>query len=236
MFSLNLIKETTMQKRRLLALGFGTGVLLSLMGAGSAFAIQVYSQPVDGAPIVLDVEPSDTIENVKAKIVDKTGGVADTLCLLYEGVFMEDGNTLDYYNVRRETTINQYDIPAVAQWSSAPDEPILGAPFNGQLETLPLPGSSFVVTAGELPGGIAVDPVTGAVSGEFAAEGPFSVTIRTTNICGNADITWSGVVPGSQSDSLPSTGLPLVGVFGVALGAIALGVFSSSAHRSMRRS
>ncbi len=224
-----------MRKRQVLAFGLGGSVLLSIVAAGPVFAMQVYSQPVDGAAIVLDVELSDTIETVKSKIAEKTGDSASALCLLYEGAFMEDALSLSDYNVRRETTINQYDLPSVAQWSSAPEDPVLGSPFNGQLETLPLPATSFVVADGALPAGIALDPVTGALSGDFAEGGPFSVTIRTTNTCGDADITWSGVVPESPGGSLPSTGFPTVAVFGVALGVFALGILSFSAHRRMRR-
>jgi ubiquitin C len=50
--------------------------------------------------ITVGVEPSDTIEIVKAKIQEKEGISVDQQCLVYASEQLEDACTLSDYNIR----------------------------------------------------------------------------------------------------------------------------------------
>eukprot|EP00973_Karenia_brevis_P075131 10436955-Karenia_brevis.AAC.1 len=84
----------------------------SVLPSAADISMQIFVKTLYGKTISLDVRASDTIHNIKGKLLDKEGISLDQQRLFLQGKQLEDGCTLRDEGVQKESTLDLVHLPS----------------------------------------------------------------------------------------------------------------------------
>ena len=132
---------------RSLVLAVAVSVAMVVLQSSAAMGMPLYVTTPANQTVTLDVEPSDSIENMKAKLQDKEGIEPGSQYLYFSGSLLEDGRTLSDYNITRASTL---PLVATATFGAIPSAGITWRFGVNDVTTAPGTGWTLWDLAGAL--------------------------------------------------------------------------------------